>query len=273
MPDNRKLSRRITGKSQDRSQSARGHWVEWRIVAEIELASEGQVPIPKRSGGSTVPVDPTQDLEPSIPPSAPSHLPPDLGAATLLHGHVIREDDLPAEASSNEKAKQPTLKRSKALSRPLADITKMVNLAALASESDQGKYGKSRFTANSGSARGPTKKLGVYRDLPTDLGSTPIASLIARRTATGLAQDLNHRMALDDSAMTEDDLTGGGDQASAETDLQFVLLCRVLKLLLHLAQSAGSVIAKRQEEKGLRCCHRTPQEEHCHAQQKMKMLL
>jgi hypothetical protein len=146
-------------------------------TTEIELALEGEVPVPKRSGRPLL-----QDIEPVH--SARE----DTSHATSLHqpehsrGDVRGRDSMQSsegyseQSKSSTKTKQPTLKRSKALSRPLADVTKMVNLASLVEDEDNGaKFEKSKAevqprsrqttdTAYSPYGQAPTHKLQVYRD-------------------------------------------------------------------------------------------------------------
>lgn len=223
---------------------------EHLIVAEIELASEGQVPIPKRSGvrqGQTVP---TRECPSATAPFPLSLAYPDLADQDLLAHKPDNNKEIPADMSSGLKDKQPTLKRSKALSRPLADITKMVNLASLAGESDSGKEKSSKarpnmkassvfnvFNDSSKSSVGPgqTKKLGVYRDVATELSDPfPSVGLKARRTAAKMADSRNHQMTLDDSGVTESDLMESVDEVSSTLTCPQVCLC-AMRLMPYLS--------------------------------------
>ncbi|KAJ9092037.1 hypothetical protein QFC21_007017 [Naganishia friedmannii] len=122
VPDNQKLSRRI---------------------AEIELASMGQIPLPMRSGSSKLPqiVDERGKLGLEATSPLPATLP---GSVQAQHRYNANRNEVPNDTTcSNQSSdKQPKIKRSTALSRPLADITKNLNLASLLTA--PGPEGKAR---------------------------------------------------------------------------------------------------------------------------------
>lgn len=184
MPDNQKLARRIIGKFSmgGRLLSEPDQMCPYCRSTEIELALEGEVPVPKRSGGPLL-----QD-----PQSATSAKEDASRATTLCQSEYNRVDDnrsdsvqgnkrYSEESRSDTTGKQLPLKRSKALSRPLADVTKMVNLASLAEDEDvsakleQSKVGvlpKSRqIPKEAYYEQAPARKLQVYRDHDTTRAS------------------------------------------------------------------------------------------------------
>lgn len=143
---------------------------------EIELALEGEVPVPKRSGASSM-----HGVESELVHARKEDASwrAAFKTAELADGVLGREGTLQQKENtgtpSSVKARQPTLKRSKALSRPLADVTKMVNLASLASEGAEGektertqvitgRAKQSRHNAFTPFGQAPTQKLEVYRD-------------------------------------------------------------------------------------------------------------
>ncbi|GHJ84381.1 hypothetical protein NliqN6_0783 [Naganishia liquefaciens] len=157
VPDNHKLARRI---------------------AEIELALEGEVPIPKRSGVSQLH---STDLERTTDATEDPSRETGIRSVKLSSGAADRERMMQQKQNEVEqpslKAKQPPLKRSIALSRPLADITKMVNLASLASDetgsdtkaekrlkATNSRGRESRHAASVSLRQAPTQKLEVFRD-------------------------------------------------------------------------------------------------------------
>ncbi|KAJ9108110.1 hypothetical protein QFC19_002575 [Naganishia cerealis] len=184
-------------------------------IAEIELASMGQIPLPKRAGSSKV-----QDVTECIVPvrKAASSVPeistrPDLYREEVPTGHTC---------STESSDKQPKLKRSKVPSRPLADITKNVNVAPLVAErapvgKDGGQMENAKGDTGSKHNKAPgtgqlmseimPRKLNVYRD-PSSMAAVPKLPYGSqpRRLAAARAGAINYQLACDDSGVTDIDM-------------------------------------------------------------------
>jgi hypothetical protein len=208
-------------------------------IAEIELASMGQIPLPIRSGSTKLShVVDDRRVKPASPLPAFTPNPVEIQQCSNAN---VNDSASGTTCSTQSSEKQPKMKRSKALSRPLADITKNLNLASLLSEpapeskdrdrpikakgDNALKHSKGVYSTGSTASEGYPRKLDVYRD-PV-FKATVIATLPfdknPRRLAAVRAGARNHQLACDDSGVTEidmlgsDEVSGGGKQYGGAT--------------------------------------------------------
>lgn len=217
-------------------------------IAEIELASMGQIPLPIRSG-STKLSHVVDDRRVKRASPLPAFTPNPVEIQQCSNANV-NDSTSGTTCSTQSSEKQPKMKRSKALSRPLADITKNLNLASLLSEpapeskdrdrpinakgDNALKHSKGVYSTGSTASEGYPRKLDVYRDPVSK--ATVIATLPfdknPRRLAAARAGTRNHQLACDDSGVTEidmldgDEVSGGGRQYGGKqadtSSLQYV---------------------------------------------------
>lgn len=191
--------------------------------------------MPKRSGALSshgARIEQVQSLKVDASRFIPGYHAADAKHGANGHEPTNHQRGVLQEPTASTKTKQPTLKRSKALSRPLADVTKMVNLASLKvneESSEKSRQSKSitgvRGRHSSDEAFGhhgqaPIRKLEVYCDnVPAFQAAAPRLESKVTRAAASTAGDRNPQSAFDDSGITEYDAMGSGDEVGPRMPL------------------------------------------------------